>query len=195
MADAGRILHHLKHNLWREDSSVLFVGFQAEGSMGRRLVEGGKKVRIMGEEISVRARIYNLDGLSAHADRDDMLNWLSRFNPKPATVFLVHGELESAQALANVIGEKMAIPAYIPRYGDVVVFQGKNHQVSPSARLPQMEPALLRLQDSLNELDNVWAEYKQKLEFMVAANSTKVPAILSRLELIRKFVRKTLGDL
>lgn len=195
MADAGRILHHLKHNLWRSESSVLFVGFQAEGSLGRRLVEGGKRVRIMGEEISVRARIYNLDGLSAHADRDDMLKWLACFDPKPTTVFLVHGELASAQALSSVIGEKMAIPAYIPRYGDVAVIQGKTWQVSPSLRQPQLEPAVVQLQDSLNEVDAIWAEYKQKLEFMVSADSAKVPAILSRLEKIRKFVRKTLDDL
>ena len=78
----GRILHHLKHNLWRPECGVLFVGFQAEGSMGRRLVEGGKKVRIMGEEISVKAHIYNLEGLSAHADRDEIIDWLSCFVKK-----------------------------------------------------------------------------------------------------------------
>ena len=195
MADAGRILHHLKHNLWRPESSVLFVGFQAEGSLGRRLVEGGKKVRIMGEEISVRARIYNLDGLSAHADRDDMLKWLECFKQKPATVFLVHGEVESAEALSVSIGEKLSIPAYIPRYGDVATFEGRSWELSRFPGLPALEPAVQQLQTALSEMDGDWIEAKQKLENMVATDGAKMSAVLARLVKIRKFMRKTLGDL
>ena len=195
MADAGRILHHLKHNLWRQESSVLFVGFQAEGSLGRRLVEGGKKVRIMGEEISVRARIYNLDGLSAHADREDMLKWLECFKQKPATVFLVHGEVESAEALSVSIGEKLSIPAYIPRYGDVATFEGRSWELSRFPGLPALEPAVQQLQTALSEMDGDWIEAKQKLENMVATDGAKMSAVLARLVKIRKFMRKTLGDL
>ncbi len=195
MADAGRILHHLKHNLWRPESSVLFVGFQAEGSLGRRLVEGAKKVRIMGEEVGVRAQIHNLEGLSAHADREDIKVWLSYFAPKPTAVFLVHGEVASAQALSGLIAEKLAIQTYIPHYGDVAVFQGKQWQLPPELRLKPIEPAVKQLQDVLNELDTVWLEAKHKLEELVAANSASVPAVLSRLDKVRKFVRKTLGNL
>ncbi len=195
MADAGRILHHLKHNLWRKESSVLFVGFQAEGSLGRRLVEGAQKVRIMGEEIRVRAQVYNLNGLSAHADREDILEWLSCFTQKPANVFLVHGEIKSSEALSNAIVQKLSIPSYIPRYGDVATFQGRAWKITPSILLQPIEPAGKKLQDIFNELDSAWLEAKQRLENKVAADASKISAVLVRLDKVRKFVHKTLGDL
>ena len=163
--------------------------------MGRRLVEGGKKVRIMGEEISVRAHIYNLNGMSAHADRDDILAWLACFEQKPAQVFLVHGEPASAEQLGQLIGQKLAVPSYIPRYGDVVTFTGRSWQVSQLPGLPLLEPAVRELQDILGELDSAWAELKVKLENLVEADGSKITAITARVEKIKKFVRKTLGDL
>lgn len=195
MADAGRILHHLKHNLWRPESSVLFVGFQAEGSLGRRLVDGAKKVRIMGEEIGVRAHIYNLDGLSAHADREDIIDWLGCFVQKPANIFLVHGEVGSAEALASLIREKLSLSAYIPQYGDMATFRGREWRVSTAPGLPTVAPAEKELLDVLNELDSEWVDAKQRLENLVAADAAKMPAVVSRLIKVRKFVRKTLGDL
>lgn len=195
MADAGRILHHLKHNLWRPESTVLFVGFQAEGSLGRRLLNGAKKVRVMGEEIAVRAQIHNLDGMSAHADREDVVKWLSCFKVKPKLAFLVHGEPDSAKALQVYLAEKLDLDTYIPRYGDVAVIQGTEWEVPPELRIMPMEPAVRLLQDYLNELDSAWVEVKQRLEDLVSVNSNKVPAVLSRLDKVRKFVRKTLGDL
>ncbi len=201
MADAGRILHHLKHNLWRPEASVLFVGFQAEGSLGRRLVEGAKKVRIMGEEIGVRAHIYNLNGMSAHADREDMLEWLGCFTSKPANIFLVHGEMESATELSRLIAEKLSIPSYIPRYGDVASINGRDWQISSLPGLPAVGPEvkelqeLQELQDVLNELDSIWSETRQKSENLVAADASKMPAVLKRLIKVRRFIRQTLGEL
>ena len=92
MCEAGRIKHHLKHNLWREKSTILFVGYQAEGTLGRRLLNGAKKVNIFGEEISVNARIETIDGYSGHADCLGLINWLKNFRRMPKGVFLVHGE-------------------------------------------------------------------------------------------------------
>ena len=90
MCDAGRIRHHLKHNLWRPECAVVFVGYQGEGTLGRRLLEGAKSVKLFGEEIAVRARILNFPGLSSHADRVHLLDWIGHFSPKPDQVFVVH---------------------------------------------------------------------------------------------------------
>ena len=115
MCEAGRIRHHLKHNLWRPECSVIFVGFQAQGTLGRRIVEGAKRVRIFGEEIAVNARIYTIGGLSAHADRDELLDWLSKFKKKPQRVFVIHGEEETALGFAKTIHEQLNLDAYVPR--------------------------------------------------------------------------------
>ncbi|MEK7749953.1 MAG: MBL fold metallo-hydrolase [Planctomycetota bacterium] len=114
MCEAGRIRHHLKHNLWRSECSVIFVGFQAQGTLGRRIIEGVKKVKIFGEEIAVNARIYTIGGLSAHADRDELLDWLSKFKKKPQRIFVMHGEEETALGFAKTIQEQLNLDAYAP---------------------------------------------------------------------------------
>ena len=108
MCNAGRVKHHLKHNLWRKESSVIIVGFQAQGTLGRRIVDGVKLVRIFGEYVAVTADVYTIGGLSAHADRDDLLDWAGGFHEKPGTVLINHGEesvsLEFAQLLRSTLG-------------------------------------------------------------------------------------------
>lgn len=105
MAEAGRIRHHLKHNLWRPEAHIVIVGFQAQHTMGRRLLEGDKRVRIFGEEIAVRAHIHEITGLSAHADQEQLLAWVSHFKA-PRTVILTHGELGAALTLQKLIEDK-----------------------------------------------------------------------------------------
>ncbi len=101
MCDAGRIRHHLKHNLWRPESAVVFVGFQSPGPWAATLLDGAESVKMFGEEIAVRAKIVNFQGLSSHADRDHLLNWIDQFTPaKPTHVFVVHGDREVAPAFA-----------------------------------------------------------------------------------------------
>lgn len=92
MCEAGRIRHHLKHNLWREDSTILFVGYQAVGTLGRAIAEGATSVKLFGEEIEIRAKICRLAGISGHADKDGLLAWIQGFEKKPKRVFVVHGE-------------------------------------------------------------------------------------------------------
>ncbi len=119
MADAGRIKHHLKHNLWRPEAHVVFVGYQAPGTMGRRLVEGEKMVRIFGEEIAVKARIHEMSGLSAHADREQLITWASLL-PKPRLLFLTHGEPQAAFSLEQALKERLGLAVQVPTRGEVV---------------------------------------------------------------------------
>ena len=103
MCEAGRIRHHLKHNLWRSESIILFVGYQAEGSLGRKLQSGAKSVKLFGEEIAVNAEIATLKGTSGHADKAGLLNWLAGFREKPQMVFVNHGDDEQCQAFQNCL--------------------------------------------------------------------------------------------
>lgn len=119
MCEAGRIKHHLKHNLWRKESSIVFVGYQAEGTLGRRILDGEKSVKLFGENIRINAEIYNLEGFSGHADKNGLLHWLSGFKVKPSTVFIVHGEEESKHAFAKEVKEKLNLNCIVPEYNKI----------------------------------------------------------------------------
>ncbi len=119
MCEAGRIRHHLKHHLWEENSTILFVGYQAVGTLGRRLVDGEKQVRIFGEDITVKARVEYIEGFSGHADQKALINWLNNFEKKPETVFIVHGEPEAQDIFAGIISDTFGIRTIIPNRGDV----------------------------------------------------------------------------
>jgi metallo-beta-lactamase family protein len=120
MCTAGRILHHLKQNLWREGAVVIIVGFQSEGSLGRMLVEGAKMVSIFGEKIAVRARVRSLGGFSAHAGQTDLLNWFAPLAASKPRLFLTHGEAKGREPLARLIQERHGLIAGQPRLGDTV---------------------------------------------------------------------------
>ncbi len=115
MCEAGRIRHHLKHNLWDARNSVIFVGYQAEGTLGRRLVDGEKDITLFGESIHVAAKIHNLEGFSGHADKNGLLEWLGGFEKAPKQIFLVHGELESKEAFAYTVKEKFGYDPVVVR--------------------------------------------------------------------------------
>ncbi len=117
MCEAGRILHHLRHNLWRPETHVLFVGYQAEGTLGRRLLDGVKAVKIFGEEIIVQAQILQIEGFSAHADQTAMLNWLQRFVQKPQAAFLVHGDADVFPEWSGKIRETLNLHTIVPEMG------------------------------------------------------------------------------
>ncbi len=118
MCEVGRIKHHLKHNIWNPNNTILFVGYQAEGTLGKKIVSGEKKVKIFGEEISVNAQIEYIEGYSGHADQEWLLNFVYSFITKPKHIFLVHGELEGQKVLKSKLEESVDIPVTIPDYGE-----------------------------------------------------------------------------
>ena len=118
MCEAGRIRHHLKHNLWRKDSTILFVGYQVPGTLGNALLNGAKEVKLFGETIEVQAKIENLPGISGHADVNQLTKCVSMFDPKPKRLFIVHGEDKVTEQFAAHIHEELGLEAYAPFSGD-----------------------------------------------------------------------------
>jgi metallo-beta-lactamase family protein len=119
MCNGGRIVHHLKHNITRKECHVMIVGYQANGTLGRRLVNGEDEIKIHGNFYKVNAQIHTVGGLSAHADQHDLLRWVSGFNNKPK-VFVVHGEPEVKQEFSQLLQEKLQLKATVPKAGDIV---------------------------------------------------------------------------
>jgi metallo-beta-lactamase family protein len=118
MCDGGRIRHHLKHNLWRHECSVIFVGYQGKGTLGRQIVERPRSVRILGEDIALKASIYTINGFSAHADQAELIGWLSFFKNSPE-IFIVHGEEETAASFGELVRERFGYTTHVPEKGDV----------------------------------------------------------------------------
>lgn len=118
MCEGGRIGHHLKHNLWRSECSVIFVGFQGKGTLGREIVDGAKTVHILGEEIAVKASIYTINGFSAHADQAELIEWISFFKDSPE-VFIVHGEEEVSMVFSSLVNERFGFKTYVPEKGEM----------------------------------------------------------------------------
>lgn len=152
MCEAGRIRHHLKHNLWREDSTVLFVGYQAQGTMGRKLLEGVTEVKIFGETIEVLARIESLKGVSGHADQKGLLDFVGGFKTPLEHVFVVHGEDEITDTFGALITEKFGYPAFAPYSGgavdlmtNTILDEGVKERIH-SARKPREVQALTAFQ-------------------------------------------------
>ena len=118
MCTGGRIIHHLRHNLWHKDSGVLFVGYQAVGTLGRRIVDGEKNVRVYGEEIAVGAKVWTTNGFSSHADQPILLDWIRQ--AAPGKLILVHGEDEILDVFANRIREDLSIESHIAKLGATI---------------------------------------------------------------------------
>jgi metallo-beta-lactamase family protein len=117
MCDAGRIKHHLKHNLWRPECTILFVGYQAAGTLGRSILEGVKQVKLFGEDVQVAAEIRTLEGISAHADSGGLIRWISNFSPAPKRVFVTHGQSAVCDFFAGRLHQELSLDAYAPNWG------------------------------------------------------------------------------
>ena len=159
MCEVGRIKHHLKHNLWNPKSTILFVGYQAPGTLGYSIVNGAKKVKIFGEEIAINARIEYIEGYSGHADQEWLMNFIYSFINKPKHIFLVHGEEESQEVLKEKILEETNIGVTIPEFGetyelnDEIVMTNKIKVKKPITIKSEVIKRLSRLSDELQDME------------------------------------------
>ena len=189
MADAGRILHHLKHNLWRPESTILFVGYQAEGSLGRRLVDGVKRVKVMGEEIVVKANIQMLEGFSAHADMGQLLDWIAAIrSPEPSRVFIVHGEPSASESLKEQIKKRFDLKSYIPFLGDSVFMDGRKHTIQES-NLPEVSVEK-DMEDFLRTVDSTYRQQRRKLLQYVVRNPQQMEMVIRTVQKGWNYMKK-----
>ena len=160
MCEAGRIKHHLKHNLWNPKSSIVFVGYQAPGTLGRSIANGDKNVTVLGEKIHIEAEIYNLEGFSGHADRDGLLEWLSGFRKKPARIFLVHGEEDSKKDFAAYVKKALGYNCTVVE-GDseytlsknaVVTVEDYNNEIVSPESLTRIKNKISAVHDDLETI-------------------------------------------
>ncbi|MCI8485999.1 MAG: MBL fold metallo-hydrolase [Clostridia bacterium] len=193
MCEVGRIKHHLKHNLWNPNTTILFVGYQAQGTLGRKIVDGAKTVKIFGEEIAVNARIEYIEGYSGHADQEWLLNFIYSFFTKPKHIFLVHGEPEGQKVLRDKIIENTEIPVTIPEFGECyelddninVIGKVENKRAKEYVRLE----VLGRMQTLKEELEDMESIVKEDI-LTEYANDEEIAKLNDRIkELERQIVK------
>ncbi len=164
MCTAGRIKHHLKHNLWRPGASIIIVGFQAQGTTGRKIVDGEKSVKIFREDVAVGAKVFTIGGFSAHADQAGLLEWVSNLSQAKPRVFLVHGEPTAGQALAEKIEERFHLETHIPVWKETLTLSPSKpirKEAVPEEASPEMEQAML---NSLSSIEGKLARLRQSIE-------------------------------
>ncbi|OFI05311.1 ribonuclease [Clostridium acetireducens DSM 10703] len=145
MCEAGRIKHHLKHNLWRKECSIVFTGYQAEGTLGSEILNGSKKVKLFGEEVAVNAKIYNLQSLSGHADRKGLFDWLMKFKSKPKHILLVHGDDESRNSFYQLLLSN-DYSCSMPNLGDTFI---------PGIEKSTIKSKIISLINSIDDIENM----------------------------------------
>lgn len=167
MCEAGRIKHHLKHNLWREESSVVFVGYQAQNTLGRRIKDGEKLVKIFGEEIGVKCKIYSIEGFSGHADQMGLLKWIGAFKNKPKKVFLVHGDEGALKELSRLMETELGIANEIAQPGQTVELSATAYKKVAVERIRVHKDSLIstistlksNISETLNNVEYRLSEY------------------------------------
>lgn len=162
MADAGRVRHHLKHHIWDPKNTVLFVGYQAQGSTGRRILDGANEINLLGERVQVKAEIRELQGISAHADLPMILDWVKNIENKPKKIFLVHGEENALENLKKEIIEKFDIDTEIADLGEVVEIEGEETEIYQEDEYNIDLKS--DLEDSIEEIKELFDKYEETVE-------------------------------
>ena len=193
MCTAGRIKHHLKHNLWRSGASIIIVGFQAQGTTGRKIVDGEKKVKIFREDVAVKAKVFTIGGFSAHADQKDLLEWVSHFTESRPKVFVVHGEATASEALATLIHEKYGMEVHVPKWKESLILKAK--EVVRKEKPPEAMPREIS-QTMLNKVIDLEHEI-EKLKQRLKKKDEKTPINeddINRLEYIQEELQGILPE-
>ena len=191
MCDVGRIKHHLKHNLWNPKSTILFVGYQAPGTLGRAIVEGAKKVKIFGEEIAVNARIEYIEGYSGHADQEWLLNFVYSFINKPKHIFLVHGEIEGQEVLKQKIEETTNIPVTIPSFGESYELEEVPQLLEREEKFVNYDHIFARMDilNQINELNDQIETVEETIKADINTNDLDIENLSIRIMEIQKQIK------
>lgn len=196
MCDSGRIKHHLKHHLWREKSHIVFIGYQGEGTVGRRIVDGAERIRLFGEEIAVKAHIHTLGGFSAHADQKGLLEWLSHFENPQLEVFVNHGEEKVSIELSQLIHERFHLKTSVPQWREK-----RTLFVSEKMPLPEEEKGeVAHPEESFHtlfrHLDRNFKRFRKKLRSMRSKGEVvQDPRWLKKLEEMNRKIEELESEL
>lgn len=164
MCTAGRIKHHLKHNLWRQGASLVIAGFQAEGSLGRKIVDGAKSVKVLGENVMVRAKVFTIGGFSAHAGQSDLLSWLRNFENPNMRVYVIHGEQNSSEAFAKAARERFGFQTNVPVLGAAIDLLPAEREVPIETMIkPKWQEELTLIIQKAKEVRDLWDHAPQTL--------------------------------
>lgn len=190
MCEAGRIKHHLKHNLWKKTSSIVFVGYQAEGTLGRRIRDGAREVKIFGEQIHVNAEVYSVEGFSGHADKIGLMNWLKHFNTNPK-VFIVHGEEEAKNDFAKEVEETLGLNCLVPEYNHVYEINKRKieevREPGVTAESPVSEERVTELLNGLEELKELFEHTLKQIEGRIS-NDPNDPITMAKYSQINNIL-------
>lgn len=181
MCDAGRIRHHLKHNLYRADSTVVFAGYQAEGTLGRLLISGAKRVKLFGEDITVNADIQQIEGFSGHAGKDELVKWITNVDDNPVKVFLVHGEETSLKSLRRAIG-KLGYEVEIPHLGD-------SYELKKGAVQAYVPEAATKSMDERVRGVGIRKELDRIIELLERVDGLRSPDVDLKLDILEEDVK------
>lgn len=193
MCDSGRIKHHLKHHLWQKNSHIVFVGYQAEGTIGRRIIDGAKSIKLFGEEIAVKAHIHTLGGFSAHADQKGLIEWLSNFKNPDLKVFLVHGEEKVLKDFSKAIQERLNLEAYIPKWRKrITLFGDQDVKISKTTKNEKVDQEIHQESFSylLKNLDKNYKRLKRRLKKLRSNTFSRDDWIMEELGDLNKRIER-----
>ncbi|OIO04177.1 MAG: MBL fold hydrolase [Desulfovibrionaceae bacterium CG1_02_65_16] len=187
MANAGRIRHHLRHNLWRKGASIVFCGYQGEGTPGRKIVDGAKQISIFGEEVAVAAKVFTIGGFSAHAGQTEILQWLKSFDGKDTKVILVHGEVRALDALSAIVHDQLGMDVHVPAYLEELTLEPGKGMV-PVVDEAKAEPSI-DWEYLLSDSQHLFAEFQKRMALAKSKPWVAQTEIRDRfLEVNRKMV-------